>query len=316
MKKAIRRLCCLTMVILAITLYGCTESANDNVADSNSKTDIGTNGTKEEPTLKNIFPSDKIKFDNTHVEISVYSDENFHFSNKNEEFYEKFTEFIKNAKFTSKQTPIADEEKVYVSVDDGEELFSFSIYRNDIITVDYGKSGYYCEGVYNEFINTFNPFFNENKEYCRSGYTPIMHFTEYIVYDKNLDILECDSIERTPYLFYDSGIVHLWAQAGTGTLTRWAIFFDVENGSISPTYYGQTDYFGNMVCATNHSKVDVYEMFSGEHLYCFDTFEKPLDDCMENIYSAYFSKDGSQIIIEYLSTDLNKEQQIFDLPQT
>lgn len=49
--------------------------------------------------------------------------------------------------------------------------------------------------------------------------------------------------------------------------------------------------------------------------YVFDRFEKPLGDCMENILSAHFTNDGTQIIVEYLNTEFEKEEQIFDLPK-
>ena len=80
-------------------------------------------------------------------------------------------------------------------------------------------------------------------------------------------------------------------------------------------YYGQTDYYGDLVCATGSSKVIVYKMFSGEQVCCFDQFEKPLGDCIENICSAYFIKDVKEIIVEYLNTDFEKETQFFAIPQ-
>ena len=104
----------------------------------------------------------------------------------------------------------------------------------------------------------------------------------------------------------------MWVQTGTGALTRYAKFFDINNGLISPEYYGQTDYYGDKVCAIGSSQVIVYEMFSGEKVCCLDSFEKPLADCVENICSAYFTKDGTQIIVEYLNTELETEKQIFD----
>jgi hypothetical protein len=56
-------------------------------------------------------------------------------------------------------------------------------------------------------------------------------------------------------------------------------------------------------------------MFTGEELYVINEFEKPLLDGMENVESAYFTLDGTQVIVEYLNTDCHTETQIFDFPQ-
>lgn len=137
---------------------------------------------------------------------------------------------------------------------------------------------------------------------------------EYAVYDKDGQILESDSVSKQPYLFWDgSNTVHLWGQSGTGQLTRWARFFDVESGKASPAFYRQTDYFGELVCTAESGQVGLYDMFSGKLLYCFDKFDKPTADYTENIISAYFSNDGKELIVCYYSSDGTKEKQIFDV---
>ena len=134
-----------------------------------------------------------------------------------------------------------------------------------------------------------------------------------MIYDKNGNTLKSDTSNKTPYLFYDNGIVHFWSQSGTGTLTRGATFYNVERGLISPEYYGQTDYFGDIVSATGHSQVVIYEMFTGTEICRFTEFEKPLADALENISSAHFSKDGTKIIVEYLTTNHETATESFDI---
>ena len=66
MKKV---LCLVLSIILILGLCGCDK--------------ISFNNTKEQLSLKTVSDSDKIKFDNPHIEISVYSEEAYYFSNRN-----------------------------------------------------------------------------------------------------------------------------------------------------------------------------------------------------------------------------------------
>ena len=247
----------------------------------------------------------------------MFSDENYWFSNRNKSFYNNFIAFLKNVKFYSQQVEVekVDSKNFYISVFDETNYVSFYIYENDIIEIvdDADRCYYYCDNVYKKFIETFETFFNENQKYCRSAVTPIREWYEYAVYDRNHNVLESDYSIKTPYLYYNSGIVHLCGQAGTGSLARWARFFDVENGLISPNYYGQTDFFGDMVSATDSSRVVVYEMFSGKQICVFNQFEKPLCDCTENIQSAYFSEDGTQLVVKYMNSKYEIETQAFNI---
>lgn len=281
---------------------------------------ISFNNAKEQLSLKTVSDSDKINFDNPHIEISVYSDEAYYFSNRNEEFCERLIYFIENTKFDSQQVEAPGYKDYYTFsiYDDENNHASFSIYEKDIIgkTAASGSVYYFCEGVYNSFKEAFTPFLTEYQKHCRSATTPVRRMHEYVVFDKDNTVMESEYISRTPHLFYDSGIVHLWVQNGTGILSRNAKFFDVEKGLISPEYSGQTDYYGNLVCSTGYSVVTVYDMFSGKELYRFDKFEETPADFFENISSAYFTKDGTQIIVEYRTADGETETQIFDLPKS
>ncbi|MBO5358762.1 MAG: hypothetical protein J6A78_05525 [Clostridia bacterium] len=299
MKKSLQKACCALICILVFCLCGCGETQEENKI-----------------SLANAVELEKPESDKQHFEIRIYSDEVYSFSNRNNEFFEKFFDFIENVEFDSQQVEKSDFDYIYVSIYDGKIVYPFSIYENDVIGIHYDETSYYCEGIYEKFKTTFKDFFNENKQYCRLVQSPITMKNEYWIGNaKTHTQLEYDSISREPYLFYDSGIVHFWVQNGTGTLTRQARFYDVEKGLISPYYYGQTDYFGDLVSATDNARVVIYNMFTGKQVCVFDKFEKPLGNCIENIQSAYFSKDGTQMVVKYLNTDLKTEIQIFDLPK-
>ena len=291
-------------ILLTLSLCSCTTTLENDL-------------TYKQTSLKSLSKTDEIKFDNPCVNITISSDETYYFSNKNEAFYESFVHFINNKKCYFTQDENTDFRYYHISIYDGEKYAFFTIYENDVIKEV--KSGeflyYFCDNIYNDFKEIITPFLNEYQKYCRSATTPIRQWYEYVVFDKDNHILESEYSSETPHLFYDSGIVYLWIQSGTGALTRTTRFFDVEKGIVSPDYIGQTDYFSNMVSVTSPSAVIVYDMFSGEEICCFNKFEKPLADSIENIASAYFIEDGTKIIIKYHSSDNETSTQIFDLPQ-
>lgn len=305
---------CLLALVLVFTICGCVDKTkkDDAVPGDTVSQKIDENNTEiPAVSLESVISQDPILFDNVHVEVRIYADLNYCFTNRNVDFFEKMTSFVRNTSVFSRQTQKNDNACFYVVIDDGDKLSSFSVFENDDILVE--NNFYTSEGIYKEFEKTFRPFMEENGKYCRSATTTVKMLDEYAIFDKNKNILESDTISKTPYLFYRDGIVHRWYQAGTGGLTQCAKFFDVEKGLASPDYYGQTDWYGNMVCATEASRVVLYDMFSGEQICTFDTFEKTLGDCVENIISAYFSKDGKQVVVEYLNIDYETEKQVFEV---
>ena len=308
MTMLIRKVLCFVIAFGVCMLCSCQAVSNSDI--------VG--GAPQPVSLATASGADKIPFDGSHVEISVHTDEDYYFSNRNVPFCEKFAAFLENVMLSEQTTPSTDSDYVYVSVNRDNQIASFSVYDTDVVgVIDIeGTEYYYCEGVYDRFADTFSSFLEENREYCRSATTTVLLKNEYAVYDKNYNVLESDSIVKTPHLFYDDGIVHLWVQTGTGVLTRWAKFFDVESGKTSPIYYGQTDYFADTVCATESSKVSVYDMFSGDLICVFDQFDKPLGDNTENVLSAYFTSDGTQITVQYVTADdYAIATQTFDLPK-
>lgn len=305
MKNAFKKVLCLLTAVLMLILCACNNSAENN---SSLK--------ENEATLETILGADKINFDANYVQVNVYSDTYSFFTNRNKDFYKTLVSFLKNTKFPKEKTDLEkqDVDNFYITVDQGESSVCFSIYKNDVIVKhDVAEFTYYCEGIYKKFEKAFSSYLLESQKYCHVAPTKTLGLYEYVIYDKNGNTLKSDTSNKTPYLFYDNGIVHFWMQTGTGTLTRWATFYDVERGLISPEYYGQTDYFGDMVSATDHSQVVIYEMFTGMEICRFTEFEKPLSDAMENIRSAYFSKDGSKIIVEYLTADDEIATESFDI---
>ncbi len=296
----------LGIIILSLTvlaLFGC------NFAPAK------TEGSSSEESQANFISLEKASdFDaslvNIPFEVSVYDKEHYDFSNKNEAFCKAFSSFLKHTKVCPKNEEAAGE-SITVTFFDGKDQHLISLFETDLIKI--GDSIYFSDGIYQGFKSTFADFLKENKKYCRSAATPIRFMYEYAVYDANGAVMESEYLGRAPQLFYNEGIVHLKIQAGTGSLTQCAKFFDVTNKVSSPEYVGQTDYFGETVLVTASSKITLHNMFSGEEIGSITSFEKPLGNCAENIVSAYFSKDGKQITVEYLDAELKSQQQVFDI---
>lgn len=139
MKNTVKIAFYIISIVLILALFGCSNNSDNSEVKHTDKT--VTTGNNESPdidtdelvTLETVSNSDKIRFDGTHVEMSIYSEENYYFSNRNEGFYEKFITFLKNTKFSPKHTEMPNCDYIYIAIYDGENHSSFSIYETDII---------------------------------------------------------------------------------------------------------------------------------------------------------------------------------------
>ena len=318
-----RFICLILVLMIGFALSACSKTETDidtTITKTNSETEqpIKDTITEQQITLKEyISESEEINYDSHHVEISIYTDEHYYFTNRNQEFYSDLIGFLEKS-ITVTETEYQYDPEVFeytIAIYDNTNSTSISILKTDIIYSIYNDTAYYCEGIYETVKSLFKPHIDIYNDFCRSASTKVRYRNEYVIQDKNRNILDADCISREPSIFYIDGIVHLWVQTGTGHLTRWTYFYDVETGEKSPVYSGQTDFYKNVVISVRHSGVYFYDMFTGEELYVINEFEKPLLDGMENVESAYFTEDGTQVIVEYLNTDCHTETQIFDFPQ-
>ncbi len=297
--------------VLAFVLIGCGNAPENEEIETTAVETVSLKTACQEH-------SGILDLDGVYAEIAIHTEQIYRFTNRNEEFIAAFKAFLENHNVSKQQSVETDQEHIYVSISDESDFHSFSLYENDVISVhdrDYKEQYYFCAGIYDAFEKELGPYLEENSRYCPVAITPVRKMYEYAIFDKDNVVLESDSIVNdAPHIYYNDGIVYLWVQAGTGMHTRWAKFYDVETGKVSPVYYGQTDYFGDKVCATEPSSVAVYDMFSGEEICRFDTFEKPLDNFATYTTSAYFSKDGKQIVFNYLDTEGDFQTKVFDMP--
>lgn len=256
-------------------------------------------------------------FQDVYVEIGIHAQESYYFNNRNEPFYQEFTDFLENTRVSTAENYDADAPDIYMNLFNSKgESLGFSINESDQVRFSGGEQPvvYRCGGIYRDFREKTDSYLAGSARFCRAEATSAQTY-EYTVYDQNGAAMKSDSVSREPHLiFIDSDTVHLWVQTGTGALTRWSQFFRVDTGESSPMYHGQTDCFGEWAAVAESGRVCVYRLFSGEPVYQFDTFDEPLADCAENIASVYFSKDGTALAVRYLNEQYMEREQVLAWP--
>lgn len=273
----------------------------------------------EKQTLQDLINPDKEVFTSRNTEIDVYTDNSVYlFSNK----YDRVPESFYNSLNQYEVKQVAEKElpanHIYINFNNPyEDTISIDIDDKDQIILDYDNEKLYkCEGIYDAVLDFFKPAFNESDKCFTAGLAPETMKYEYVIYDKDHNTIKADSIGRQPHITRTGeDIICLWCQSGTGTLTRWSVYYNRATGEASPTYNGQTDSYGNLTCNTGSGKVAVSDIFSGQELYVIDKFNEPLADFIENISSAYFTEDGTQIKVVYKNQSNVDCEQVFDLPQ-
>ncbi len=276
----------------------------------------------EKQTLQDIITCSNVDFTDRNIQLNVHFYDRIYFldnkyNNAVENFYKSLNEYEVEPVSEIKKTDI----RYYIvfTTTDWEHI-NVIIDNEDQIEVSLGiltESSYYkCDGLYNALQEYFEPIFKESDLCYKVGITPVSHQYEYVIYDKDLNSIKYDLKSRQPNITRISeDVICLWCQEGTGIYARWSTYYNRETGEVSPKYSGQTDAFGTLTCNTGSGKVIVSDIFSGEELYVIEKFNEPLADSVENIVSAYFAEDGTQITVVYKNQNNEECEQIFDLPQ-
>ncbi len=273
----------------------------------------------EKQMLQNIIVIDESVFSIRTTEMDVYMGENIYcFSNK----YDRVLQDFYNSLNEYEIGKVSEKEKSYNNIHirfntQYQGIVSLTIDDKDQIVLDSDFDNIYkCEGIYDAFQEYFEPIFSESNKYYKIGRVPISMQYEYVIYKKDLSTIRFDTTRSQPHITRISeDVVCLWCQAGTGIYARWSVYYNRVTGEVSPTYNGQTDSYGNLTCNTGSGKVVVSDIFSGQELYVIDKFNEPPADYFENIVSAYFTEDGTQIKVVYKNQNNVDCEQVFDLPQ-
>lgn len=281
----------------------------------------GCGNSENKTTFKQVVSGQNFTFDSRNTLLTInYGNREYNFNNKYKPYVKDFSEFLNEFEIKSVNEPQTTDEYVYVRflTSDWERIGIF-FYTNDVIELNIGhgleKEFFISEDIFEKIKEYLEPILSETDLYYKKGTTPVTQRYEYAVYDEERNVLVCEISSRTPHITRESeDIICLWIQGGTGIYSRWSVYYNHRTGEISPTYNGQTDSYGTLTCNTGSGVVEVSDIFSGEVVYTIDNFDEPIGDFVENISSAYFSEDGSQIIVEYLNTEVETCQQVYKLP--
>ncbi len=292
----------LLVVFLLICISGCGNSENKT-------------------TFKQVVSGQNFAFDARNTMLTInYDNREYDFNNKYKPYVKDFSEFLNGFEMKPVTEAQTTDEHFYIRFLTSDwESIGITFYTNDVIELSVdgfiNKESFISEGIFEKLNEYLEPIFSETDSYYRKGTTPVTQRYEYGVYDIEGTVLVCDISLRAPHITRESeDIVCRWIQGGTGIYARNSVYYNIKTGEISPTYSGQTDSYGNLTCNTGSGIVEVSDIFSGEIVYTIDDFDEPIATFVENISSAYFSEDGSQIIVEYLNTEVETCRQVYELP--
>ena len=319
------------MVILVFSVFGCkqqpqTPSTQPTQTETPPQTEPKeqTQPQQKQGSLLDAISKDFV-FDDVHTAVTIYRYEgkNYYFDSRNPEFCTMFINYLNTTQVVpieeSAFDRLADKLYIYFENADGARE-GFTINNKGQINVLNGAIIAYFQGeeIYEELLQQIAPFIEKNAKYCQTveGPSYMGYIVDYTIFDTEGKVLYTGKCNDEPCLILvDDKIVHCWSQAGTGLSTRWAVFYDVTDGRVSPGYSGQTDSYGELVLQMDYNSVIISDMFSGEELYRIDHFDLPLAEIIEPIGCVYFVNDGKQIAVSYADKDIEWHWQTFDLPQ-
>lgn len=305
------------IIVIIVNLFSFSACENKKETASVTSSEIQDASNENKTIMLLSDPIVEEMFNQNYSELKIYYDVaddpdsncSYYLNSKNENFWKDLYTFVSEIKVE----PI---EKY--DIDRGNSInfpSLFSVNGKDQIEVDDNHDrAYYSEGIYERIKTFIKPYIAELKKHYTVSWGQDDFVFEYKIFDKNGRVIDSDVISEEPNIFINDNIAHMWIQWGTGTLTRTGVFYDIESGKKSPVYNGQTDHYGTVVCCAEYDKVSLYDMFSGKTLYVIDEFDLPIEDALDGVSRAEFSKDGKQIIVScypYSKT----ENQVFDIPE-
>lgn len=278
--------------------------------------------TDTEITLAELFAQDGFSVDTDFLNFVTYYNETYYcFSSHNHVFMIDWNTLVNGYTFLPTEKNGYDDslDEICITFSDiNYEEGSICVNKADQLWV--GEENYYeVPGLYQKIHKTLSFHTEKSDRYFKVE--PSTAGNTYTVYGFDTS----EMVNRTSYYLYltDDNYVYAWAQYGTGTMARRAKFYDPATGRESPTYYGPSDYYQNMVVAYGKNSegrmdfctVTVYDIFSGKALFTVDEYEIPINRTMFNAVDlVYFNVDGSAILVQYYDENYDLHWQTIPLP--
>lgn len=315
MKRFFIVLICFAMVL---SLVGCkndidilnSDLENNSIADNNAK----GKSIKEFFSEESTFSFEKV----CAIEIN-HNNRLYAMKNTNLEYLYSITEYLCDCEVVVRKKTIDSTKKYYyIVLSSDNEIFSFYLCSDDTVLTNnknYEEICLYKEGLFKEFENLLSPIMQICDKFYRVEYLLGQFKYKYEIFNNKGDTIISDTFPREPHIsLRENNIVCMWTQAGTGTLVRYTVFYDVETSKKSPYYNGVVDNYNNLVLNSTTNSVIISDMFSGIKLQEFDKFKYKLyGGAIEPIYDARFIENGTKVSVTYRAEDSSEQTEIFDV---
>ena len=307
----------LTCVALVLSLVGCKNNIdilNSDLQNSMAEYNAKGKSIKEFFSEESTFSFEKVCAIEIDHNNSLYT-----MKNTNLEYLNAITEYMDDCEVVARKKTIDSTKKYYYIVLSNEtEIFSFYLCSNDTVLTNnksFEEICLYKKGLYKEFENLLSPIMKKCDKFYRVEYLAGQFIYKYEIFDNKGNTIVSDTSNREPHIsLRENNIVCMWTQAGTGTLVRYTVFYDVNTGKTSPYYNGVVDNYNNLVLNSTANSVIISDMFSGIKLQEFDKFKNKLYvGGIEPIYDARFIEKGTKVCVTYRAEDMSEKTEIFDV---
>lgn len=276
---------------------------------------------ESEILLSSVVEKKDIDFDARLSDTVIsYEGRTYRYNNGFESFTAQMMNFLKTCQVTASENFADTENQISISFWDINNAYIY-VYVNeadqlkvcDDAEID---ENYTCSGIYEKVLAYIQPICEETDKYYKLEQPVNVQTSSYEIYNKNGNVLEQDAADRNPHLSRISDdIICLWIQEGTGASGIINTFYNWETGAISKSYTGYTDVYDGYLCCGGYNKVEISRLFDDEILYTVEEFSKPFSDMEDSIISAYFSDDGTQLLVQYVDENYEIVDEAIDIPK-
>lgn len=155
--------------------------------------------------------------------------------------------------------------------------------------------------------NKEHKILEETKHY-KITYKDSMYY--YYIFDKNNNIVRTDGpLNIKPNIMViDDNLICFTLQSGTGIVTQWGYYYDINKNIFSQTFHSIYDQSNGKIAYGGLNKIIISDIFDSNKYYLeIDKFDNPLAKVAAPILSVEFTNNGTSINVSYLTGSDYKE---------